>query len=87
MTEPLRNVKTVIEAVAADGRTYRLEAEGWSTVEGVRARVGAFLSEIEMDQATPAPKAPKWADLFGIDPDYCGGRDVSEWLDEQRGEA
>ena len=29
----------------------------------------------------------KWVDLFGIDPDYCGGMDVSEYLDESRGEA
>lgn len=30
---------------------------------------------------------PTWIDLFGIDPDYCEGRDVSEWLDAERGEA
>jgi hypothetical protein len=30
---------------------------------------------------------PKWADLWGIDPDYCEGKPVDEWLDEQRGEA
>lgn len=29
----------------------------------------------------------RWVDLFGIDPDYCGGRDVNEWLDERRGDA
>lgn len=32
-------------------------------------------------------KAPKWADLFGIAPNYTGGMDVDEWLDQQRGEA
>lgn len=30
---------------------------------------------------------PKWVDLFGIDPDYCDGKPVDEWLDENRGEA
>ena len=35
--------------------------------------------------APELPK-PKWADLFGIDPDFTDGRDVDEWLDEQRGE-
>jgi hypothetical protein len=30
---------------------------------------------------------PRWVDLFGADPDYCGGQDVNEWLDEQRGDA
>ena len=30
---------------------------------------------------------PKWADLFGIDPDFTEGQPVDEWLDEQRGEA
>lgn len=30
---------------------------------------------------------PKWVDLFGIDPDYTGGQDVNEWLDESRGDA
>lgn len=36
-----------------------------------------------------APDEPrlKWVDLFGIDPNYCGGKPVDEWLDEQRGEA
>ncbi len=28
-----------------------------------------------------------WAGLFGIDPDFTDGKDISEWLDEQRGEA
>lgn len=125
MTEPLRNVRTSIEATAADGQTYRFEAEGWASIEGVRARIGAFLAEIEMDQAQPAPTEdracvkcgrletvapgadivvcgectlemlgrrgavmaePNWADLYGAAPNYTGGQDVSEWLDEQRGE-
>lgn len=30
---------------------------------------------------------PRWVDLFGIDPDYCDGQDVNEWLEDQRGEA
>lgn len=34
-----------------------------------------------------AKRLPRWMDLFGIDPDYCEGRDVNEWLDDQRGEA
>lgn len=31
--------------------------------------------------------APAWIDLWGIDPDFTGGQDVNEWLDEQRGDA
>lgn len=34
----------------------------------------------------PRPKA-RWVDLFGADPDFTGGRDVNDFLDEQRGEA
>ena len=30
---------------------------------------------------------PRWADLFGLDPNYTDGQDINEWLDEQRGEA
>lgn len=28
-----------------------------------------------------------WVDLFGIDPDYCDGMDIDEWLRENRGNA
>lgn len=31
--------------------------------------------------------APKWVDLFGIDPDFTDGEPVDEWLEDQRGEA
>lgn len=30
---------------------------------------------------------PKWVDLFGMAPDFTGGQDVNEYLDESRGEA
>ena len=30
---------------------------------------------------------PKWADLFGIDPDFTDGTPIDEWLEQQRGEA
>lgn len=33
------------------------------------------------------PRAVKWADLFGIAPNFTGGKDVNEYLDESRGEA
>lgn len=32
------------------------------------------------------PAAPRWADLFGADPDYCDGLPVDEWLARDRGE-
>jgi len=35
----------------------------------------------------PETARPKWADLYGIDPDFTGGKPVDVWLDEQRGEA
>lgn len=34
----------------------------------------------------PKPE-PKWADLFGADPDFTDGKPTNEWLDEQRGDA
>lgn len=40
-----------------------------------------------------APRIPRsrpdstWVDLFGIDPDFTGGKDVNEYLDEMRGDA
>jgi hypothetical protein len=30
---------------------------------------------------------PKWIDLYGIDPDFTGGMDIKEFLDQSRGEA
>lgn len=29
----------------------------------------------------------RWVDLFGMDPDFTGGQDVNEYLDESRGDA
>ena len=29
----------------------------------------------------------RWADLFGIDPNYLEGASVEEWLEANRGEA
>lgn len=29
----------------------------------------------------------KWADLLGAAPDFTGGQDVNEYLDESRGDA
>lgn len=34
---------------------------------------------------TPTPETPKWADLFGIDPDYTEGACAVDWVRWGRG--
>ena len=60
----------------------RLEGAGTST-HTQDAPESAETGTEGSEQATP----PRWVDLFGADPDYCEGKNVGEWLDEQRGEA
>lgn len=37
--------------------------------------------------AADDPRRVRWTDLFGAAPDFTGGQDVGEFLDESRGEA
>ena len=45
-------------------------------------------TEQTQSNADSAPEGrPKWADLFGIDPDFTGDLTTEEFLKESRGEA
>ena len=47
-----------------------------------RDRARDLAQHLEEDAAKP-----KWADLWGIDPDYTEGKSIAEFLDEGRGTA
>lgn len=61
-----------------------------------RGTSGRFIVEYTQTPATLAAaiaqaladrERPKWVDLFGIAPDFTGGQDINDFLDESRGEA
>lgn len=46
-----------------------------------------YVSKEDLERHNLERATVKWADLFGIDPNYTDGQDIGEWLEEQRGEA
>ncbi len=70
-----------LDTLMALAQPYRGN-EGWQEAWDNRSDSELALAGVMRDC-----DRPKWADMFGAAPDFTGGQEVDEFLDEQRGEA
>lgn len=74
---------------AFPGMSWNIGADNVMRIEvWLRDDQVKFMSEAHQLMAPASDEEkPKWTDLFGMDPDFTGGKPIDEFLDEERGEA
>lgn len=76
-TQAENNERIVLE------RIRQAQAKAWK--EGYSR--GRDWEEGDNPPVNPYSEQPKWVDLLGAAPDFTGGQDVNDYLDESRSEA